>query len=148
LIYNTDQSDFDGDGLGDACDGDLDGDGVDNDFDNCPNVANSSQNDIDGDGLGDACDPDIDNDGVTNSGDLCAETPLDEIVDPGTGCSITQLCPCVGPRGTNLSWRNHGKYVSCVAKSSESFVELELITEAEKDDSVSSAAQSSCGDKK
>ena len=134
--------------MGDVCDGDLDGDGVANDNDNCPTVANSSQYDFDGDGLGDACDPDIDDDGVANAGDLCAETFLGEIVDPGTGCSIDQLCPCDGPRGTNVSWRNHGKFVSCVAKSSGSFVDLGLITEFEKDAIVSSAAQSSCGDKK
>ena len=73
---------------------------------------------------------------------------LGEIVDPGTGCSLSQLCPCEGPIGTSVSWRNQGKYVSCVAKSAESFVELGLITEAEKDAIVSSAAQSSCGDKK
>jgi hypothetical protein len=91
---------------------------------------------------------DDDNDGVANSGDLCAETPLGVIVDPGTGCSIDQLCPCDAPRGTNVIWRNHGQYVSCVARSSEAFVEQELMTEAEKDETVSSAAQFSCGKKK
>jgi thrombospondin type 3 repeat protein len=148
LIYNPSQEDADGDGRGDICDADLDGDGVDNDYDNCPVVANSSQNDFDGDGLGDACDPDIDDDGVANASDLCANTPLYEIVDPATGCSIIQLCPCEGPRGTSVFWKNHGKYVSCVAKSSESFVEMGLITEEDKDILVSTAAESSCGDKK
>ena len=38
-----------------------------------------------------------------------------------------------------------GKYVSCVAKTSENFVEFELITGAEKDATVSAAAQSACG---
>jgi len=148
LIYNPFQSDSDGDGQGDACDGDLDGDGFANEVDNCPTIPNSSQNDIDGDGLGDACDPDIDGDGVANASDLCADTLQYEIVDPGTGCSIDQLCPCEGPRGTTVSWKNHGKYVSCVAKTSENFVEQGLITETEKDSTVSEAAQSDCGDKK
>ena len=71
--------------------------------------------DRNGDGLGDACDPDIDEDGVANGGDLCAYTPLGVFVDPETGCSIDQLCPCEGPRGTNVNWKNHGKYISCIA---------------------------------
>ena len=43
---------------------------------------------------------------------------------------------------------DHGKYGSCVAKSSESFVDMGLITGAQKDALVSDAAGSDCGDKK
>ena len=76
---NSDQTDTDSDGLGNACDPDMDndtvanaadncplianldqadpdGDGKGTVCDNCPNVANSNQLDSDGDGLGDACD--------------------------------------------------------------------------------------------
>jgi hypothetical protein len=147
LIFN-DQSDQDGDGKGDTCDADLDGDGASNALDNCPTTANSSQNDLDGDGLGDACDPDVDGDGVANSGDICPVTPTGAVVDSNMGCSIAQLCPCSGPRGTSVSWRNHGKHVSCVAKTSENFVSAGLITDAEKDAIVSTAGESSCGKKK
>lgn len=145
LIANVDQIDSDGDGHGDACDGDLDGDGIDNSVDNCPLQANTSQADFDGDGIGDTCDSDIDGDQVGNSADLCENTPLGSVVDSGNGCSIAQLCPCAGPQGTVGNWKNHGKYVSCVAKASNTFVDAGLITEQEKDDIVSSAANSSCG---
>jgi hypothetical protein len=146
LIANPAQSDTDGDGDGDACDGDLDGDGVANDIDNCPVIANSGQTDFDGDGTGDACDSDLDGDAVPNTTpDACSFTPSGEMVDPTSGCSIAQYCPCEGPRGTTELWKNHGKYVSCVSKSAQSFVDLGLITGEEKDAIVSAAAQSSCG---
>jgi hypothetical protein len=92
LIPNTNQSDFDGDTLGDVCDPDMDGDGTDNEFDafpldpsettdtdldtvgdnsdNCVNDANTNQLNIDGDSLGDVCDPDMDGDGVANAIEL------------------------------------------------------------------------------
>ena len=66
---NADQSDIDGDGLGDVCDvspEDIDGDGTLNDADNCPDVHNVTQTDTDLDGAGDACDPDDDGDGLTD----------------------------------------------------------------------------------
>lgn len=55
-VANTNQTDTDGDNLGDACDTDLDGDSVTNNLDNCPAIANADQADADGDGTGDACD--------------------------------------------------------------------------------------------
>jgi hypothetical protein len=148
LMHNPGQENSDGDAQGDVCDGDLDGDGQANETDNCPNVANASQADFDGDSKGDACDDDVDGDGAANSGDACGFTELNAAVNPAEGCSIAQLCPCEGPRGVTGLWKNHGQYVSCTAKSAESFVGLNLITEAEKDAAVSAAAQSACGAKK
>ena len=145
LIANLNQSDSDNDGAGDACDSDLDGDGVANGADNCPIVANSAQTDFDGDGQGDACDGDADGDGVANGTDECAATPLGTVTDPAHGCSITQLCPCEGPRGTVMPWRNHGKYTSCVAHAAGDFADQGLISLTAKDELVSAAAQSSCG---
>jgi YVTN family beta-propeller protein len=54
-VSNPDQTDFDGDGIGDECDPDNDNDGVDNLLDNCPIDANPSQTDTNSDGRGDVC---------------------------------------------------------------------------------------------
>ena len=77
-IFNPDQSDVDGDSIGDVCDPDADNDGLLNANDNCPLVVNIGQEDGDNDNAGDACDNcltvfnpaqmDENNDGV---GDLC-----------------------------------------------------------------------------
>jgi thrombospondin type 3 repeat protein len=147
FVANLDQSDLDRDGAGDACDADRDGDGVPTGDDNCPDVANTDQRDTDGDGRGDACDGDVDGDDVPNDRDICAATPPGAVVDPTSGCSIAQLCPCGTQRGTTTAWKNHGAYVSCVAHATNDFKAAGLITDSEKGEAMSTAGQSACGKK-
>jgi hypothetical protein len=75
-VYNPDQADLDGDGIGDVCDDDDDNDGVLDVDDNCPIDSNSDQSDVDGDGIGDVCDPindipDSDGDEIVDEEDNC-----------------------------------------------------------------------------
>ena len=69
---------------------DNDGDGIENDKDNCPDVANADQKDTDGDGKGDACDDDDDGDGVLDADDKCPDTPANTVVD-ASGCPFFTL---------------------------------------------------------
>ena len=148
LAANTSQTDSDGDGIGDVCNDafDADGDEWSDALDNCPNVANGDQADFDYDFIGDACDDDVDGDGVANALDDCALTPLGEVVTDD-GCTIEQLVPCDGPRGTTTPWKNHGKYVSAVARAANEFRDQGLITGSEHGQIVSGASQSTCGEK-
>ena len=124
---------------------DADHDGIPDGTDNCPAVANPTQANFDHDFFGDACDNDIDGDGRANNHDLCPFTPPGTVVGRLTGCSIAQLCPCEGPFGTNREWRNHGQYVSCVTVTAIAFRIENLITNQQKAQIITAAAQSSCG---
>jgi len=82
---NTDQSDIDGDGIGDICDDDIDGDGLINTADNCPLINSSDITDTDGDLDGDLCDMDDDNDAVADVDDAFPLNPLYNADTDGDG---------------------------------------------------------------
>ena len=76
-VANPDQSDYDGDGAGDACDDDSDNDGIANEVDLCPNGVldwtSTNTEDYDSDGCLDNSeeDNDDDNDGLNDEKDEC-----------------------------------------------------------------------------
>ena len=108
---NSDQTDGDGDGIGDACADDFDGDGVPDGVDNCVDVPNPDQADEDGDGIGDACgetaiDEDADDDGILDVEDNCPFTPNPDQAD-ADGDGVGDACAgegggggCVFPDGS------------------------------------------------
>jgi hypothetical protein len=96
-IYNPDQVDVDGDGMGDVCDeDDSDSDGYPDNIDNCQLIPND-QKDIDNDAAGDVCD-DCPADPEKTAPGICGCG----IADPGVGdinlvsgyyWSILDRCP-------------------------------------------------------
>ncbi|QCE40806.1 thrombospondin type 3 repeat-containing protein [Psychroserpens sp. NJDZ02] len=97
---NADQTDADGDGVGDVCQ-DSDNDGILDSEDNCVNTANADQVDTDGDGVGDACQDD-DGDGVFADVDNCLD-----IANPGqedtNGNGIGDVCDTSHLSSDNIS---------------------------------------------
>lgn len=83
---NPDQSDVDGDGIGDACDTDIEGDGINNENDIFPHDP-SEWRDSDGDGIGDNADIDDDNDGYIDGIDYFPYDSSEwaDFDDDGTG---------------------------------------------------------------
>jgi hypothetical protein len=85
---------------------------------------------------------DGDCDGVADGADRCPGTALGAMTD-SAGCSSPQrfeaMCPSSG------TYRNHGQYVSCVAREAHAQMSLGLITRQQKGMVISTAAGSGVG---
>jgi hypothetical protein len=86
---------------------------------------------------------DADGDGIADSLDQCPGTVGGSVVD-ANGCSIDQIAPCSGP-ASGGRWKNHGEYVSAVARAAGSFVVQGLISLDQAEALITQAAQSNCG---
>ncbi len=111
LVSNADQTDTDGDSLGDACDDDDDNDGVQDTSDNCKLLANTDQSDLDADQKGDACDDDDDNDGVLDPTDNCSTVPNPDQADTDNNM-VGNLCQ--GVLNPNLAGKIPGGHLFTV----------------------------------
>jgi len=140
---------------------DDDEDGVADDLDNCPGLFNPDQTDTDQDGNGDACDmcpfdpfDDADGDGLCADVDACPESVMEDFVTIqgcssgaanflyADGCTLSDLVDLCGGNP-----KNHGKFVSCVAKVAKGAKKADAISGSDGGKIKSCAARSDIGKK-
>jgi len=100
FLANPDQSDLDGDGVGDACNDayDSDGDEYADSLDNCPTTSNPDQEDTDGDGIGDVCD---------NANPICSDVQPDitKLWPPNHKLNTVILSGATDPDGDSVTMK-------------------------------------------
>ena len=68
-----------------------------------------------------------------------------KLVDPATGCSLFQFCPCEGPVGDEAGWPSHKEYVKCIKAGAKYLAEANVILKEEYKLLVAEAEASQCG---
>ncbi|HEY3385826.1 MAG TPA: choice-of-anchor Q domain-containing protein, partial [Saprospiraceae bacterium] len=108
-------ADVDNDGFGNPLDSlqtcDMPPGFVNNNSDNCPDIANPGQEDFDTDLIGDSCDPDDDNDGVIDAEDGC---PFDaNKSEPGLcGCNVTDIEAAIAPAAPSIACQGNSEVLT------------------------------------
>ena len=119
---------------------DRDGDGRPDATDNCIYTPNADQADGDGDHVGDACDAcPATTDGAIEW--IGSSTPKTDTF----GCSVSQYCPCDGPRGTLRTWKGRRRFLACERRASKRFRQRRLISAGEQKILSALAHASRCG---
>ena len=119
---------------------DSDGDGIIDEEDNCPETSNEDQADFDGDAIGDACDNDIDGDGCLNEDDAYAFSDTSETLvingcESGVENQNTSTCGVMMADAIAEAYadsKNHGQFVSTVAKLANEWRKEGLISNKDK----------------
>lgn len=119
---------------------DADGDGVPNAVDTCVFKPDKDNLDGDKDGVGDVCDRCR----AVSSELVDAIGGPSPVVDRD-GCTVSQGCPCTGPRDTAKSWPRRKRYLGCVRRVTRKLLRRRVIGKSERHAIGALVRSSRCG---